>query len=114
MEIVEQARPKRANRGKAGRSSCLIVLRIIGRMPIAGVAWQVLHYLEGFRRLGFDVSYVEDTGTWPYNPEQNTVIDDCEYTIKTIPDHGGARIRGALGVRGDDPERSFRRDPDGS
>jgi hypothetical protein len=84
MEIVEQAGPKRANRGKAGRSSCLIVLGIMGRMPIAGVVWQVLHYLEGFRRLGFDVYYVEDTGTWPYNPEQNTVTDDCAYTIKTI------------------------------
>lgn len=84
MEIVEQARPKRASRGKAGRSSCLIVLGIMGRMPIAGVVWQVLHYLEGFRRLGFDVYYVEDTGTWPYNPEQNTVTDDCAYTIETI------------------------------
>jgi len=34
--------------------------------PVAGVAWQALHYLEGFRRLGHDVVYLEDTGIWPY------------------------------------------------
>ena len=53
----------------------------MGRMPLAGVVWQVLHYLEGFRRLGFDVYYVEDTGAWPYNPEENTVAEDCNYSI---------------------------------
>ncbi|MGH7872753.1 MAG: glycosyltransferase [Candidatus Binatia bacterium] len=50
-------------------------------MPLAGVVWQVLHYLEGFRRLGFDVYYVEDTGAWPYNPEENTVAADSSYSI---------------------------------
>jgi hypothetical protein len=45
----------------------------MGQTPFAGVAWQVLHYLEGFRRLGCDVWYVEDTGTWSYDPEQNTI-----------------------------------------
>lgn len=62
----------------------LIVLGMMGRMPIAGVVWQVLHYLEGFRRLGFEVFYVEDTGAWPYNPQQNTVTDDCTYTLNAM------------------------------
>ena len=53
-------------------------------MPLAGVAWQVLHYLEGFRRLGADVYYVEDTGSWPYDPEQNTITQDCRYTVEYI------------------------------
>jgi hypothetical protein len=57
---------------------------IMGRTPFAGVAWQVLHYLEGFRRLGYDVYYVEDTGEWPYNPEQNTVTNECKYTVSYI------------------------------
>ena len=57
---------------------------MMGRMPLAGVIWQVLHYLEGFRRLGFDVYYIEDTETWPYDPEQNTVTDDCRYALKVI------------------------------
>jgi hypothetical protein len=36
----------------------------MGRSRVAGVAWQVLHYLEGFRRLGCDVYYVEETWAW--------------------------------------------------
>jgi hypothetical protein len=65
----------------------LVVLGMMGRTPFAGVAWQVLHYLEGFRRLGFDVYYVEDTGDWPYDPEQNTITDDCRYTTGYIARH---------------------------
>jgi hypothetical protein len=57
---------------------------MMGRTPFAGVAWQVLHYLEGFRRLGYDVYYVEDTGDWPYDPEQNGITDDCRYTTEYI------------------------------
>jgi hypothetical protein len=57
---------------------------MMGRTPFAGVAWQVLHYLEGFRRLGYDVYYVEDTGDWPYDPEQNAITDDCRYTTHYI------------------------------
>jgi len=57
---------------------------MMGRTPFAGVAWQVLHYLEGFRRLGYDVFYVEDTGDWPYDPEQNAVTDNCGYTVNYL------------------------------
>jgi hypothetical protein len=56
----------------------------MGRTPLAGVAWQGLHYLEGFRRLGFDVYYIEDTGAWPYDPQQNTITDDCTYTVNYL------------------------------
>jgi hypothetical protein len=66
---------------RAGRALRVVVLGMMGRMPLAGVVWQVLHYLEGFRRLGFDVYYVEDTGAWPYNPEENTVAADSSYSI---------------------------------
>src|SRR6516164_4233868 len=66
------------------RRTTLVVLGMMGRTPFAGVAWQVLHYLEGFRRLGCDVYYVEDTGDWPYDPEQNAITDDCRYTVNYI------------------------------
>ena len=59
----------------------LIIMGIIGRTPLAGVSWQALQYLEGFRRLGYDIYYVEDTGDWAYNPEQKTSDDDCQYAI---------------------------------
>src|ERR1700730_17472139 len=62
----------------------LVVLGIMGRMPLAGVTWQVLQYLEGFRRLGFTVSYVEDTGEWPYDPDRNTITDDPTYALNSI------------------------------
>lgn len=71
----------------------VMVLGILGQMPFAGVAWQVLHYLEGFRRLGCDVYYVEDTGAWPYDAERNTITDDCRYTVDYI-----ARLMGRGGL----------------
>src|SRR5262245_3252688 len=63
------------------RKPLVVVLGFLGRMPVAGVGWQVLHYLEGFRRLGCDVYYVEDTGDWPYDPVQNAVTGDCRYGV---------------------------------
>jgi hypothetical protein len=37
----------------------------MSHFPVAGVAWQTLHYLIGFQRLGFDVYYVEAHGCTP-------------------------------------------------
>jgi len=62
----------------------LVVLGMMGRMPVAGVTWQALHYLEGFRRLGFATYYVEDTGEWPYDPDRNTISDDPGYAVRSI------------------------------
>jgi hypothetical protein len=81
VESLEQLSSTRSKRGMAGRPLRLVILGMMGRMPLAGVVWQVLHYLEGFRRLGFDVYYVEDTGAWPYNPKENTVAADSSYSI---------------------------------
>jgi hypothetical protein len=65
----------------------VVVLGIMGRTPFAGVAWQVLHYLEGFRRLGFDVYYFEDTGAWPFDPDRNAITSDCRYAVDYIARH---------------------------
>lgn len=43
----------------------IVVLGMMTRIPVAGVVWQTLHYLEGFRRLGFDVHYVESHARTP-------------------------------------------------
>jgi hypothetical protein len=51
----------------------------LGRTPLAGVSWQVLHYLEGFRRLGYEIYYIEDTGGWAYNPLQTKEENESEY-----------------------------------
>ena len=57
----------------------VIVMGILGRTPLAGVSWQVFHFLEGFRRLGYDIYYIEDTGGWAYNPLQKTYDDESKY-----------------------------------
>lgn len=43
----------------------IVVLGMMSRMPVAGVVWQTIHYLEGFRRLGAEVFYVEAHGCTP-------------------------------------------------
>src|SRR5215472_7928718 len=79
---------------------CLLVFGIMGRDPCAGLAWEALHYIEGFRRLGHDVYYIEDDREWPYDPEQNAVTEDCTYAADFIrrmmywcglPDHWAYR-----------------------
>ena len=70
--------------GRASGALRIVVLGIMGRTPLAGVVWQAMHYLEGFRRLGHEVVYVEDTGAWPYDPEQNTLTEDVRYAVQTI------------------------------
>jgi hypothetical protein len=62
----------------------IIVCGTMGEVPFGGMAWQVMHHLEGFRRLGHEVFYVEDTNRWPYDPDRNTVTDDCAYAVRFI------------------------------
>ncbi len=64
----------------------IVLLGAMAEMPFAGVAWQILHYLEGFRRLGHEVSYVEDTGNWPYDPYLDTVTDDASGAARRLGD----------------------------
>jgi GT2 family glycosyltransferase len=40
----------------------IVILGFLSHFPVAGVAWQTIHYLIGFQRLGFDVYYVEAHG----------------------------------------------------
>lgn len=53
-------------------------------MPFAGVAWQVIQYLEGFRRLGHQVFYLEDTQRWPYDPVVESVCDDAGPAVSYV------------------------------
>ena len=43
----------------------VVLLGMMTKMPFAGVVWQTVHYLIGFRRLGFDVYYIEAHGCTP-------------------------------------------------
>ena len=59
----------------------IVLMGYMARCPIAGVVWQHLHYIVGFQRLGFDVYYLEDTTSWPYDAKQTTITDDCSYAV---------------------------------
>jgi len=62
----------------------IIVLGLLGQFPLAGIAWQLLHYLAGLQRLGFNVYYIEDTGTAPYDPRVKSLVYDCTYSLGFI------------------------------
>src|SRR5262249_11891540 len=62
----------------------LIILGSIGRIPFAGMAWEGLHYLEGLRRLGHEVYYIEDTDSWSYDPAQDCSSPDCSHAVDYV------------------------------
>ena len=80
----------------------LVVMGILGRTPLAGVSWQVLHFLEGFRRLGHDVYYIEDTGGWAYNPlekahdneSERNHTSNCQYAVGYV-----AKLMSSVGLQ---------------
>jgi hypothetical protein len=64
----------------------IIVTGLVGQYAFGGVAWDYLQFVEGFRQLGHDVFYLEDTEMWPYDPINNTVSADCSYNIRYLSD----------------------------
>jgi ABC-type multidrug transport system fused ATPase/permease subunit/glycosyltransferase involved in cell wall biosynthesis len=44
----------------------IVLLGMLTRIPVAGVAWLVGQYANGFQRLGYDVYYVEAHARTPY------------------------------------------------
>lgn len=62
----------------------LVILGMMGRSPFGGQTWLYLNWLRGLHRLGHEVYYVEDDTVWPYDPEQNTITDDCSYAVRHV------------------------------
>jgi hypothetical protein len=69
---------------------------MVGQYPLAGIAWQALHYLQGFRALGWDVHYVEDSGAPPYDPSAGGVTGRCDYAVRYLAE---VMRRGGFGDR---------------
>jgi hypothetical protein len=55
----------------------IVVTGLVAAYPVGGVAWDYLQYVVGFRRLGCDVVYLEDTGQWLYDPVAETFTADA-------------------------------------
>lgn len=68
----------------AKRRGKLVVLHLAARYPFAGVIWQLLHHLLGFRQLGFDVYYIEDHRAYVYDPVAATLVTDPVPNVKQL------------------------------
>ena len=73
----------------------IVLAGYLVRNPLGGYAWQAAHYLLGFRALGHDVWFYEDTGHYApaYNPVTNEFGETYEYGIAAI-----AEFLGRLGL----------------
>src|SRR5215831_9379523 len=54
----------------------VVVTGLVATYPVGGVAWDYLQYVQGFRALGCEVHYVEDTGQSVYDPAGQTFTAD--------------------------------------
>lgn len=59
----------------------VVLLHFVAQMPLAGIAWQALHYLVGLEKLGFEAWYIENHGTNPYDPRISSVVNLCDYNV---------------------------------
>jgi len=62
----------------------IILLHFAGQMPLAGIAWQAMHYLVGLEQLGYKAWYIEDSGTNPFDPRRNSVVMECDYNLRYL------------------------------
>ena len=64
----------------------IVVTGLVATYPLGGVAWDYLAYADGFRRLGHDVFYLEDTGAWFYDPREETFTQHAEANLQFLAD----------------------------
>ena len=62
----------------------ILVTGLLAQYPLGGLSWHYLNYVLGLKRLGHDVYYLEDTGGWPYNPEEGGLGRDCRYNVEHL------------------------------
>src|SRR6516165_2108039 len=79
--VIVVLRPPRSRVRILKKRGKIVVLHFAGRMPLAGIAWQAMHYLLGLRQLGWDAWYVEDSGANPYDPRAESVAMACGYNL---------------------------------
>ena len=73
----------------------VVVTGLLAAYPLGGVSWDYLAFVQGFRRLGADVLYLEDTGQWLYDPTDGTFKDDVRRNVAYL---AGILDRHAPGV----------------
>jgi glycosyltransferase involved in cell wall biosynthesis len=69
---------------KGKRKGKIVVLHLAARYPFAGVVWQLMHHLIGFRQLGFDVYYIEDHRGHAYDPDAMSLVSDPTNNLRRL------------------------------
>jgi hypothetical protein len=59
----------------------IVVTGLIGQYAFGGVTWDYIQYVLGFRALGHDVWYLEDSANWAYDPVNQTLSADCSHNV---------------------------------
>ena len=59
----------------------LVVVGTMACDPYAGMAWMHMQIAAGLLRLGHDVTYVEATSAWPYDPVRQYRVCDSDYAV---------------------------------
>lgn len=62
----------------------IIVTGLIGTIPLAGLAVHYLQYVLGLKQLGHEVLYLEDAGSWYYDPRTDAMVDDVQVPLTQL------------------------------
>jgi hypothetical protein len=64
----------------------VVVAGVIGRQPLPGQVWYWVHHLLGFRRLGHEVYFLEESGDYPYSFDFETLEEshDPDTAARTL------------------------------
>lgn len=62
----------------------IIVTGLIGQYAFGGVTWDYIQYVLGFRALGHDVWYLEDSANWAYDPVKQEPSADCSHNVSYL------------------------------
>ena len=60
----------------------IAVTGLAATYPFGGVFWDYMQYPLGFRQLGHEVLYIEDTGKWFYDADQSTFVPQGEQNVR--------------------------------
>ena len=62
----------------------IVVTGLIAQYPLAGVTWDYVQYPMGLLALGHEVTYLEDSRCWPYDPATDAVTRDPEPNVRYL------------------------------
>jgi hypothetical protein len=62
----------------------IVVTGLAATYPFGGVFWDYFQYVLGFKKMGHEVLYLEDTGQWCYDPINRTFNENGEHNAAIL------------------------------